>query len=73
MKFKKGDIIIGNDKNRYGITRCGVKCTVRNNESEYGKINVVVGEYKKIPFYETDFTVESKYFDLVKRVGIQFK
>lgn len=75
MKFKKGDIIIGNEKNYYGITSRGVKCTVCSDENKDGLIVVVLGIRKELGNidYMDKFTVEAKKFNLIKKKGIQFK
>ena len=58
-KFKVGDMVIGNDPNRYGITKkgwIGKVIEVRNSNS--------IRVYGKGIECETDFCVDPKYFDL---------
>lgn len=65
-KFQRGDIIVGNFRNKYGITKRGTKCRVVEVDFFGGgedlRVEVIEGAdsgYKD--------TVESKYFDLVQR------
>lgn len=64
QKFKVGDMVIGNDPNRYGITKLGWK----------GEVKAVHGD--KITVYgdafghkKTFIGLEAKYFDLYKPNG----
>ena len=60
-KFKVGDIVIGNEKNKYGITCKGAKCEVVKVYGQgYDLIRV-----KLLHSGDQDFPVDPKYFDLV--------
>lgn len=65
-KFKKGDIIIGNDSNRYSSTRKGVVCVVRDFYlSDQIKVNIL-GK-------TTSYTVLESKFDLHEDKHIDFE
>lgn len=57
-KFKVGDIVIGNEKNHYGITARGVKCEVVKVYTD-GYIGVKTRGFAKT------YDVRSDWFDLV--------
>lgn len=65
LKFKVGDIIVGNENNEYILTHEGVKCQVTEvlDESDgYDDIEVVILDDEDY----TEFQVCSEYFDLVE-------
>lgn len=65
MKFNIGDIVIGNDKNRYGITKKGwIGKVVGHDGTINGEEAIIVTEIEGgIPLI-----VESKYFDLYQPI-----
>lgn len=62
-KFKVGDVVVGNSNKRYGYTSKGVKCKVSKiiNDNEI-KVNIIDGSFDR----DVEFSVNSRYFDLVK-------
>lgn len=84
--FNVGDLIIGNDRNSYAMTRKGSICYVLKNECEYGILVCVVASdvevYEAIKdsldlnsevlkSYET-FWVDENAFDLFKNRSSEF-
>lgn len=76
MKFSKGDIIVGNQQNRYPITGQLAICEVVKCY-DGGDITVRIVGYRNINVKEeleqlTDvsFTVESQYFDIFEECVI---
>lgn len=65
-KFKVGDIVVGNEKNPYGVTAKNVKCeVVKVYDERYIRVRVLNN-------FES-FIVYSKYFDLVQSEEIIIK
>ena len=69
-KFKVGDIIIGNDKNRYTYTAKGVKCKVichlKDDLFSDIKVKILDGDSG------VEYPVHSKYFDLVETPKVTY-
>lgn len=67
-KFKVGDIIIGNDKNKYTYTAKGVKCKVIG----FVKDDLAYDIKVRIIGTKEDYPVHSKYFDLVESPKVTY-
>lgn len=67
-KFKVGDIIIGNDKNKYAYTAKGVKCKVIG----FVKDDLAYDIQVRIIGTLEDYPVHSKYFDLVESSKVTY-
>lgn len=67
-KFKVGDIIIGNNENKYAYTAKGVKCKVIG----FVKDDLAYDIQVRIIGTKEDYPVHSKYFDLVERPKVTY-